>query len=423
MASAPQRDSNGFLFDIRVLELADQKGEFLGKLLAGAGADVIKVEPLEGNPTRAIGPFYGDEVGLERSLHFWHYNYGKRGVTLDITKREGQRLFKRLVPNCDVLIETFPPGYMESLGLGYRALAEINPRLISVAITPFGQSGPWCDFKGSDLVSLALGGVMKNCGYDPTLDMTYDTPPIAPQMWHASHIACAQANIAVMGALLWREQSGRGQYIDLPMHQAIATNTEQDVPAWVFNRAPFFRQTGKHAGPIVSRTNQLTQTKDGRVILTSPGAGHGPELLVELLRKHGIGNEIHGSKYDDIEYLRKPEVAAYIDALMKQWAATEKFDRDLWKEGQGVGYNWAPVRRPEENAVDPHWQARETFYEVQHQDIGQAFTYVGAPWLAEETPWRKGLRAPYLSEHTLQVLGEIGLSATEIEAAKRDAVI
>ena len=106
----------GFLFDIRVLEVADHRGEFLGKLLAGAGADVVKVEPPQGAPTRGIGPFYEDSGDPEQSLHFWHYNLGKRAVTLDLEQEEGRRIFKQLAADVDIIVETRPAGSMASLG-------------------------------------------------------------------------------------------------------------------------------------------------------------------------------------------------------------------------------------------------------------------------------------------------------------------
>ena len=424
MASAPPSQGKGFLFDIKVLELADQRGEFCGKLMAGAGADVVKVEPPGGNPTRRIGPFYQDREDPERSLYFWHYNHGKRGITLDVRRPEGQELLRELVPRFDVVIETFPAGYLEGLGIGYAVLSALNPRLVMASITPFGQSGPRRDWKSSDLVSLALGGVMMNCGYDPMPEGEYDTPPIAPQMWHASHITCNQTNIAIAAALLSREQTGKGQYIDAPMHQAIAANTEQDVPAFVYTRNTFYRQTGKHAGPAAYPTSVQTVTKDGRYVHTSPGAGHGPELLVELLIKHGLGTGLDAPKFQDVEYLRRPEVASFTSNLMRQWVASYKFDKDLWKEGQDVGYHWAPIRRPEENPDDPHWQARKTFSEVYHGDIDRTLTHVGAPWVAEECPWREGPRAPHLGEHNHELfVKELGLPQARFEDLKKGGVI
>ena len=405
MTQAQSQQSKGFLSDIRVLELADQKGEYCGKLLAGAGADVVKVEPPGGSPTRRIGPFYQDKEDPERSLHFWHYNHGKRGVTLDIASPEGRERLRRLLPRYDVLVESFSPGYLESLGLGYQALAAINPRLVMASITPFGQTGPRRDWKSSDLVHLALGGVMMNCGYDPTPDGEYDTPPIAPQMWHASHIVGNLTYIAIVAALLYREQTGKGQYIDAPIHQAVSTNTEVDIPTFVYNRMPLGRQTGRHASGRPTTMSQSI-TKDGRFLLCSGGLGRGPAAVIDILIEHGAAMDLEDPKYRDPSYLAEPAVVHHIDSVAKKWVASHKFERDLWKEGQKHELHWSPVRKPEENLADPHWQERKAYTQVYHEEIDRSLTYLGPPWLAESCPWREGPRAPHLGEHNEAILGE-----------------
>ena len=168
----------GPLTNLRVLELANEKGEFCGKLMGDLGADVIKVEPPGGETTRAVGPFLNDIPHPDRSLSFWHYNTSKRGITLNLKTREGQELFRRLAESADVILETFPPGYLGSLGLGYEDLVPANPKLILCSLTPFGQTGPWRDYMSSDLAHMAAGGQMASCGYDE-VDVP-DAPPIAP---------------------------------------------------------------------------------------------------------------------------------------------------------------------------------------------------------------------------------------------------
>ena len=256
----------GFLFDIKAIELADEKAEFCGRLLAGAGADVLKIEPPEGSPTRKIGPFVDDVPDPERSLHFWHYNFGKQSLALDVATPAGAERLKELAAGADVLLESHPPGYLASLGLGYDTLSTINPRLVMASITPFGQTGPWKDWKGADIVHLALGGVMMVTGYDPTPEGFYDTPPIAPQMWHANHIVGSQTLDAILGALLYRERTGRGQHIDASIHRAVSCNTGTDTTAWVFGRQGVLRQTARYGSSrMVPET--LATTKDGRHIL------------------------------------------------------------------------------------------------------------------------------------------------------------
>ena len=410
----------GFLFDVRVLELADHRGEFCGKLLAGAGADVVKVEPPEGSPTREIGPFYQDSGQPEESLHFWHYNFGKRGVSLDVSKPEGQALLKEMAPKFDVLVETFPAGRMAGWGLGYDDLRKLNPALIVCSITDFGQDGPWRDRKASDLVHLALGGVMMNCGYDPEPSGHYDTPPVAPQMWHASHITCNQAYMSIVAALLWREQSGQGQHLDVSMHHAVNTCTEMDIPYMTYNRLPLLRQTGRHAATRIT-VNSQAMTKDGRYVWASTGIGMGLSDVIGMLKEEGAGAEV-----EDIETGRGTSTGADAQRVMdvtKRWVGQYKLEADLWKKGQEHKMHWVPIRKPEENLGDSHWRARKTFNEVHHEDIGKALTYPGAPWLAESCPWRTGPRAPHLGEHNAEVFAEAGINDAKLKELKTAKVI
>ncbi|MER8589808.1 CoA transferase, partial [Mesorhizobium sp. M1338] len=149
--------AGSFLDGIRVIEVADELGEYCGRVLAGLGADVVKIEPPGGDITRTYGPFYEDIPGPERSLYFWQYNLGKRSVELDLDTPEGQASFLQLAKAADVVIDTRPRDWMNTRGLGYLDLARINGRLIYVRVSAFGDDGPWADFKGSDLIHLALG--------------------------------------------------------------------------------------------------------------------------------------------------------------------------------------------------------------------------------------------------------------------------
>ncbi|RPI50700.1 MAG: CoA transferase, partial [Deltaproteobacteria bacterium] len=150
--------TEGMLSLYRVLDLTDEKGLMCGKILGDLGADVIKIEKPGGDLTRNIGPFYHDETDPEKSLFWFAFNNNKRGVTLNIEKADGQEIFKQLVKSADVIVESFPLGYMDKLGLGYSNLEKFKPGIIMVSITPFGQTGPYKDYKISDIVAWALGG-------------------------------------------------------------------------------------------------------------------------------------------------------------------------------------------------------------------------------------------------------------------------
>ena len=193
-----EEGKDGMLGPYRALDLTDEMGLLCGKILGDLGADVIKVEKPGGDPARKRGPFYHDEPGPENSLLWWAYNTSKRGVTLDIETGTGQRLFKKLVEDADFVIESFPPGYMDSLGLGYRELEKINPGVIMVSISPFGQTAPYRDFKTSDIVAFAMGGRMYVTG-------DYDRPPVRISHHSQSYLnAAADAAVGAMLALYHR---------------------------------------------------------------------------------------------------------------------------------------------------------------------------------------------------------------------------
>jgi crotonobetainyl-CoA:carnitine CoA-transferase CaiB-like acyl-CoA transferase len=413
----------GFLFDVKVLELADEKGEFCGKLLAGAGADVIKVEPPGGNSTRALGPFYHDEPHPDRSLYFWHYNFGKRGVTLDIYTPEGTELLKKLIAQSDVLLDSLPLDTLVKLGLDWEALQQLNPRLIHVVMTPFGRSGPWRDYKANDLVHLALGGQMMCCGYNPQEDGTYDTPPIAPQMWHAYHIAGNQAFIATVGALIGRETYDQGELIDVPIHQAVSVCTEIDVPYWIYNQTPCYRQTGRHAQPAVGPEVQFP-TQDGRysIILPNPFPG-GYETLVKFFDEKGQAGDLTSEKYQDPNNRKGMAFALHFSDVQADCVAA--FDMEaIWRGGQNLGIPWAPIRTPEENLKDEQWQMRATFTEVDHPELGEHFTYIGAPMLPNEVAWREGPRAPLVGEHNEDVFcGQLDLPRAEVARLRERKIV
>lgn len=415
--SADSDVASGFLAGVRVLELADEVGEYCGKLLAGLGADVVKVEPPGGEVTRGYGPFYRDDPHPNRSLYFWHYNFGKRSVSLDLDTPGGREAFLDLAGTADVVLDTRHRSYLSDRGLGFEDLRRLNPGLVYSRITPFGDDGPWADWKASDLVHLALGGLMMNCGYDADPSGHYELPPVAPQMWQAYAIAGELATIGILGALNHVLETGVGQLLTTSVHQAVAANTEVDVPEWIYMRRLLYRQTGRHAFPREgvdqkgSASSRIVMTKDGRWVLPyrtylPNDSGHGSvENLIALLRSFRAG-DIDDPRYDDSDYIQRPEVVAHIDRLLANLVASHTFDRDLFRDGLDAGFAWAPVRRPEENAVDPHWRTRETFIDLEYPELGETFTQIRAKWVAPGIPWRSGPRAPLMGEHTAAVREE-----------------
>ena len=305
----PQLEVPGPLAGIRVLELADEKGQYCGKLMADLGADVIKIEPPGGQHTRSIGPFLADSPNRERSLSFWHYNTSKRGVTLNLDNPEGRRLFQDLVRTADVVLESHPPGHLPSLGLGYEDLSQLNPALIMCSLTPFGQTGPWRDYLSSDLLHLAAGGQMASSGYDH--EDVPDAPPIAPGGGNAWHIGGHYAYIGILAALYYRDMTGEGQYIDASIHEACALTTEGAIAIYLSIGEVVQRHTGRHASPDMSTRIQLATKGGDWVNVTRSGSNLTParlKVLAEWMDEHASDSRAPGH-YSD-QALDAPEPVA-----------------------------------------------------------------------------------------------------------------
>jgi crotonobetainyl-CoA:carnitine CoA-transferase CaiB-like acyl-CoA transferase len=400
--SAEAGPDRSYLGGFRVLEIGDEQGEFCGRLLANLGADVIKIEPPDGSPTRRIGPFLDDNADdHEKSLYFWHYNLGKRSVVLDLDSPEGCEAFRKLVRIADVVVDSCPPGYLDERDLSLDALSAVNPELVHASITPFGRTGPWAAYQSSDLVHLALGGQMMYCGYDAGIDGQYDTPPIAPQMWQAYHMAGDHAAMGIMAALLSRDLSGVGQRIDVAVHQVVSSNTELDVPYWIYQRKPMSRHVTNYS-----------MTKDGRYLYplhAYPADGH--NRIVRLLEKYGMAGDLADEKYTDPLYRMSPDVDTHIQAFIDRFISRYKFEGP-WLEAQDLGLLWAPMRKPEESLDDPHWTSRQTFLDVEHHEVGETFRYPVGRWYSEQADWAGDRRAPYLGEHTQEVLASVQVVRT-----------
>ena len=203
----PPERTGGALEGITVIELCGARGHFMGKLMGDMGARVIKIEPLGGALERQIGPFMHDDPHPDRSLFFWAHNTSKESLEINIAAPEGQEVIKKLTAAADVLLEDYEPGYLPSIGLSYEDLSSGNERLIMTSLTAFGQDGPYRDYKSTDLVALAMGGIMHSCGYD---DLP-GSPPIRPSGDHGNKIASHYGLIGTLAALINRHFSLKGQ--------------------------------------------------------------------------------------------------------------------------------------------------------------------------------------------------------------------
>ena len=389
------------LDDVKVLDLAGTlSGAYCAKLLADQGAPTIKVEPPgTGDPARNEPPFIGQGPHSDRSSLFLAFNTNKRGISLDYKQDEGRRLFLRLVEDIDVLIESHPPGYLDGLDLGYSALRDVNPRIIFTSLTYFGQSGPYRDFKGNDLVAQATGGFLHS------VTGSADRPPMGTVLEQMEITAARNGVIAIMAALLRQRDTGEGQYIDVStMEAAVSTPSALIHPYTFTGRSP---RRGGSDGNVMDGMH-LT-TKDGEVTLTTAGTGGRPmEAWAEFLEEPRLMDPQFASRRGRAENWR--ELYDLVAPKLAQWNNLE-----LMEESMSRGLVIGLVQSPEQVVDSPHLAERGAFVEMTHPETG-VLKYPGPGFLMDGVNSMEGGRpAPHLGEHNYQVYcEELGLSSEEL---------
>lgn len=389
------------LSDIKVLELAHSlSGAFCAKLLADQGANTVKVEPPGwGDPARREPPFINGIPNPDSSTIFLAFNTNKRGITLDIEQPQGRELLLRLVADADVLIESYPPGHLESLDLGYQVLRETNAKLVVSSITYFGQTGPYRDYKGGDLVVQALGGFLN------AVTGSADRPPMGTTLEQMEITAARNGAIAIMAALLQRRQSGEGQQIDLStMEAAVSTPSGLIQPYSFTGRSP---KRGGSDGNVMDGMH--LPTKDGEVTLTTAGTGGRPmeawsEFLEEprLLDPKFATQPSRLDNWEELHILVAPKLALWNNL-------------ELMHETMARGLVIGLVQNPQQVVDSPHLAERGYFVEIDHPEAG-SLKYPSPGFLMDaENPMFGSKAAPTLGEHNSEILGgELGFSAEEL---------
>ncbi|MDA0301172.1 MAG: CaiB/BaiF CoA-transferase family protein [Chloroflexi bacterium] len=402
-----------------VIELADRRNQFVGKLMSDSGARVIQVEPVTGGDARFTGPFVNDERHPNRCLDYWWYNTGKESLAIDVTRRPGQDLLRRLLAMADVLVESTKPGTLAASGLDYAALSKANPKLIYASLTDFGQDGPLVDYVMNDPAHLAFGGQMGSTGYSEP-----KTTPIGGQGRQAYNMASVMMMHTITAALFEREMSGLGQHLDVSIHDCCAVCTERAVSYWMWYDEPFLRQTGQHAAPTYRTSNQV-QAADGRyAIVTTPRFNQNSWVkLIDWMNEKGVAGELAEPQWMD-EFYRAEQVrhgTAVADGI-KRLVATETAEQ-VFLRGQGMGLPWVDIRRPEENFGKDHYTERGFWVDVEHEEIGKSVPYPKGFYLSDELGMSPARRAPHLGEHTSTILTkDLSLSAEQVEILKTTGV-
>ena len=396
---------SGALAGVRVVEIAHERTSFAGKLMGDMGADVIVVEPPGGHATRAYDPFLEDRPGPERSLHWWHYNTSKRGVTACMDTPRGRELIERLAAGADVLLEGEDPGRLDSLGIDLAAMRVANERLISVSITPFGPSGPRSDEQATDLTLFASGGPAWSCGYDD-----HGLPPVRGGGNQAFHTGAHYAVISLLVALLAREESGRGQHVDVNLFAAANVTTEAGSYHYLVDQSIVQRPPGRHAMPMDGPPSEWIE---------SAGLTEGFPSM-DALHEAAARDSIDGmlARNDPVpQHLIEAGRAALV------FLASELPAYDLFVGAQERGIPVGIIYSPEEALDDPHHRARGFAVQVEHEDLGQTYTYPGAPYRFDRTEWKIQRRAPHVGEHNAQVWGSLGVSDEELDTRREQGVV
>ncbi len=419
------------LADLCVIELANDRSAFAGKLLADMGADVILVEPPEGDATRTYEPFLEDEPGAERSLYFWHYNTSKRGITLDLETDAGRDALRRLVATADVFLESEEPGRLDTLGIDALTLRAGHPELISISMAPFMRGGPREHEQATDLTLLAGGGPAWSSGYDD-----HSLPPVRGGGNQGYQTGCHYAVMTALVALVSRDLTGAGQHIDVDMHAAQNVTTEAGSYSWLVAEQTVERQTGRHAGVTPSPPSQVL-CSDGRYVNTGVPARRGRDYstVLEWLRELDLLDQFPvvalleiGAEQDRIDLSNiatDPVVREMFMAARNAITliASSISAQDFFDGAQQRGFQVGIIYSPEEVMEDRHFKARGFPTEVDHPDLGRSFTYPGAPYLFHGSPWEIQRRAPLLSEHTDAVLEESGFTSDEVAQLKAQGVV
>lgn len=396
----------------RVLDLSTELAFRCTKILAGLGADVLRIEPPNGHPARMIGPFYRDTPHPERSLYWWFFNQGKRGITLNLESPDGRALFRRLVEGADFLVESFKPGYLGRQGLGWTTLRGWNPRLIMTSVSPFGESGPYASHEATDATILAMGGLMYLTGIKDGLPARiFGSPAYNSASYHAA--------AGTMIAHFYRERTGEGQRVEVSAQEAVSLGLTGAPQAWYLMgevRSRGLKGNRRSSGGRTWRT--VFPCKDGWVIgmlLT----GRAFPQLVEWMDSFGMAGDLKDHKWRDRGAAEGPRALSqeelyHIEELIAQF--TQRFTKaELYTEAQRHDVAFMPANSMKDVLENEQLAFRDYWVAVDHPEVGTQVTYPGAPFKLTETPWALGRRAPLIGEHNEEVyIGELGLTSQEL---------
>lgn len=373
----------GALEGVKVLDLSeDIAGSFCARLLADYGADVLKVEPPAGAALRRMGPYFHDDPHPEKGLFFLVLNLNKRGATLNLETVSGQNILKKLVPQVDVIVESYRPGYLSDLGLGYEQLAEINPALTMTSITPFGQSGPYSQYRGEEIVNYAMGMIMSISGVQ-------GREPLKHGGFQAQYEGGLFASAATSMALFGKEFTGLGEHIDVSITECVASTMMATQTMY-----PFMGGTQVRRRASGSMFGHPMPCQDGWIIVQT-GGGASWEDLSEFFRSPEMLEERFANR------AQRAENGEELDRIVIE-SIRERGKWELFPKAAEYRMLFGLVQTPTELAHCPQLESRNFYREIEHPVMGK----VRVPaelFKLSETPYRLIRSAPTLGQHNREI--------------------
>jgi crotonobetainyl-CoA:carnitine CoA-transferase CaiB-like acyl-CoA transferase len=394
---------------LRVIEYGQMvAAPYAAKLMADLGAEVVKVEPPEGDPSRRRGPFPGSRFDPDASGLYIYLNTNKRGVVLDLRATRGRQLFRSLLRDADVLIHNAPVSEMADLGLDYDALARENPRLVMTSITPFGLEGPHARYIATDLVMWNAGGIAYLNGGGPG---TGEMPPLKAFGQQAEFQGGVNAAVATMAAVLATTRDGIGQHVDVSIQQCLAAILELTFEYW-----PYMGLVASRLGVKPIQPLDFMQCRDGWIFL----------CCIEEHQWRGFVDLMGNPDWAALElFENRLTRAANWDALklfLEDWVREQSVEQ-LYRAAQQRRIPFAPVSTMGDLLHSQHLRARGFFASFTQPGVGEV-TVPGGPYRFSETPWRLSAPAPRLGEHTAEILGErLGLTPTDLTSLRASGVV
>lgn len=404
------------LSGLRALDLTDETGFFCGKILADLGIDVIKIEKPGGDPARRIGPFYENDYDLEKSLYWFAFNSGKKGITLNLELEEGKRLFKKLAVKTDFIIESFPPGYMIKLGLSYEELVKSNSNLVFASITPYGQNGPYKGYKASDISLMAMSGLMSLIGDE-------DRAPVRLCLDQSYCLAGTHAAIGILYGLYDRNISGQGQRIDISIYECVVLANYREPMMWEWEKRIANRK-GDRLFRGKGTTRQVWECRDGYVtwnLIDNPGM---LKSLVSCMAEEGIGGTLTSVDWDNLHIasLSTEEVMPIEEQISAFFLGHTK--KELEKISKERGLTLSVINDLCGVMESDQLIQREFWCNQEYPELGTSIKVPGFLFLSKEVPSRGRSKAPQIGEHNEQIYGiELGLSKKNMAELMEAGVI